>query len=171
MNEVARIFDEEHKKLVEDNASAAFSGMLGKPFSIKLTKLEKGARRTVKLVHKYLSFDTNVDAEVVIDGQTMRYDAFCHELVLKIARGECPEYAPLAPFVAAVSCELMVAGNTIINCTIPAAVAAAMGLHTPEEAATLAEQGAYIAIGVPGGKAAATVVGTMAKKMMDAMNS
>ena len=112
---------------------------------------------------------TDMDAVVTLNGQTIEFKDFCSDLTPKFAKGELPEMAALAPLVAAVASELILAGNTIINCTVPAAVAAAMGIATPEEAAPQAEKGAYITIGIPGGKASALAIAKMAKKMADRM--
>jgi hypothetical protein len=63
----------------------------------------------------------------------------------------------------------MLAGNIGINCIVPAAVAAAMKLDTPEEIAVQAEVGAYISCGIPGGKANAAAVGRMAVDMIEVL--
>lgn len=169
VEEVARYFDDERLATVEAGASAAFSAMLGADFKIKMTHLGGGARRTIKVASKYWSFDSSVDAVVTLNGQTIEFKDFCADLAPKFARGQLPEMAAVAPLVAAVASELILAGNTIINCTIPAAVAVAMGIATPEEAAPQAEKGAYISIGIPGGKASALSISRMAKKIADRM--
>lgn len=171
VEEVARFFDNERLAIVEAGANRVFSEMLGGDFKIKITKLGKGARRTSKLACKYWSFDSVVDAEVTFNGETYIYEGFCHDLVPQIAKGGRADLAPMAPLVAAVASELMLAGNTILNCTIPAAVAVAMGVQTPVEASALAEQGAYITIGIPGGKASALAVSKAAKNMIDCITA
>lgn len=171
VDETARRLDDERLAVVEEGAKRIFSQMTGKDFSIKVTKLGKGARRTSKLACKYWSFDCNVDAVVSFDGKSYELPGFCHDLVPKIAKGERPDLEPVAAFAAGVFSELLLAGNTILNCTIPAAVAVAMGLTTPEEAAPLAEQGAYITIGIPGGKASALALSKIAQSMMRRMEA
>ena len=54
--------------------------------------------------------------------------------------------------------EAALAAHTTINGTIPAAVAVAMGLMDPGEAAEQAQKAAYLSGGVPGLKAAAQEV-------------
>ena len=54
--------------------------------------------------------------------------------------------------------EAALAAHTTINGTVPAAVAAAMGLMDPDEAAEQAQEAAYLSGGVPGLKAAAREV-------------
>lgn len=49
------------------------------------------------------------------------------------------------------------------------AVAVAMGIATPEEAAKEAEAGAYITLGIPGGKANALEVASVAKRYAEYM--
>ena len=169
VDEVAHAFDDERLATVEAGANRIFSGMLGTDFSIKVTKLGKAARRTHPLASKYWSFDSDVDAVVNFGGTEFQLINFCADLVPKIAKGEMPELEPIAPFVAAVLSELMLAGHTILNCIVPSAVAVAMRKSTIDEAAKLAEQGAYITIGIPGGKTAAKRVATIAENTIEYM--
>ena len=171
VDQVAHQLDDERLATVEAGANRIFSQMAGKAFTIKVTKLGKGARRTSKLARKYWSFDSDVDAVVTFDGQTYELPGFCHDLAPKIAKGERTDLNAIAPFVSAVFSELLLAGHTILNCTIPAATAVAMGLSTPEEAAPQAEQGAYITIGIPGGKASAQAVSQIAQNMIRRMDA
>ena len=53
-----------------------------------------------------------------------------------------------------------------MNVVIPAAVAAAMGKHTWEDAGKLAEKGAYITRAIPGSKDKAREVSKLAVRIM-----
>jgi hypothetical protein len=57
------------------------------------------------------------------------------------------------------------ASNTIINITVPAAVAAAMGIMDPKEAATVAERSGFITVGIPGARERAEQVARLAAKI------
>jgi hypothetical protein len=80
---------------------------------------------------------------------------FVHDLVPKVAQGERADLSALMTPVAYVVGELLVAGNSIVNVTVPAAMAAVLGLHSPAEAAEIAERAAYVSAGIPGSKARA----------------
>ena len=82
-----------------------------------------------------------------------------------MARGEAPELAPLMSLAAPLAGELVVAANSIVNVTVPAAMAAALGLHEPAEAAEIAEAAAYISAGIPGSKARAENVALVARRI------
>ncbi len=60
--------------------------------------------------------------------------------------------------------------NIILNITVPAAVAAAMGKHSPSEAAEIAEAGGYISSGVPGARERAEKVAALAARMVDQLS-
>lgn len=170
VEEVARQFDEERKATVEQGAGKLFSGMLGTEVVVNIKKIDKAARRTSKLAQKYWSFDPAVDIDITVGGQLFQFDHFFDVLIPKIAQGEEPELAGVAPLVAAVMDDLVLAANTIINATIPAAMATAMKLMSPEDAAAAAEKGAYITLGIPGGKAAALRVSKTAESIIDYMD-
>jgi hypothetical protein len=61
--------------------------------------------------------------------------------------------------------ELYLASNTIINVTVPAAVAAAMGTMAPQEAARVAEGAGFITVGIPGARERAEQVARLAAKI------
>lgn len=157
--EVCKQLDDERLAAIEAGADRIFSGMLGKEFHIKVKKVANGSRRTVKLAKKYLALDADIDIEATCDGTTFDYSAFCQDKAPRISQGEFPELAGYAPFVSAICNEIMLASHTIINATVPAAVATAMGLCAPEDAVKLTSEGCYFSIGVPGNKA-----GAVAKK-------
>ena len=66
------------------------------------------------------------------------------------------------PYAAAVINELSLNGCSILNIVVPAAVASAMKLYEPKEAAGIVEGAAYLSRAIPGGKMAATKVGKLA---------
>ena len=166
---VAGKFDDERKATVEQGASKMFSAMMGADIKITVKSMGPAARRTSKLAQKYWSFDPKVDVEMKMGADTFQLDGFAHDLVPKIVKGERPDLAPIAPLPSAVMCEFLLAACNIVNVIVPAAVAAAMKKVTPKEAGAQAEAGAYLTLGIPGGKAAATAVATTALEMIECM--
>jgi hypothetical protein len=55
--------------------------------------------------------------------------------------------------------ELTYASNCLLNIVVPAAVAVALGKYTPEEAARVAEEAAYITATIPGAMSRARQIG------------
>jgi hypothetical protein len=147
--------DRERQTTVEQRVSARVSTQMGKDVRIHLTKIGAGARRQSKMARRWLAFDADIDAQISVDGATTELPGFVHDLVPKVARGERGDVAWAITPVAYVVGELLVAGNSIVNVTVPAAMAAVLGLHTPAEAAEIAERAAYVSAGIPGSKARA----------------
>jgi hypothetical protein len=160
--EVVRELDRERQATVEQRVSARVSRQLGKSVQVSLTKVAAGARRDSKMARRWLAFDADVDAQITVDGVTTDLPGFVHDVVPKVARGEGAELAPLITPVAYVVGELLVAGNSIVNVTVPAAMAAVLGLHAPAEAAEIAERAAYVSAGIPGSKARAESAASLA---------
>ncbi len=133
---------------------------------MRITRLKPGARRASPLAREWLAFDPLIDAEVTADGQTARLERFADRIVPGVARGEHRELAWAVPLVAPVVSELLFAGNVILNVTVPAAVAAAMGLMDPVEAGRVAEAAAHVSAGIPGARARAADAARMACRVM-----
>ncbi|HIU77259.1 MAG TPA: hypothetical protein IAC62_15330 [Candidatus Pelethocola excrementipullorum] len=166
---VVRKLDDERLATVENGSNRIFSDMFQKDIKIKFRRIEKGARRTNKLAKKYLSFDPMIDVDITVDGWKHQLDGFVHDLVPKIAKGEREDLAEIAIPIAGAVDDILLSAHTILNATVPAAVAVAMGIATPEEAAKQVESGAYVTLGIPGGKAAALDVGKRALAMIEYM--
>ncbi len=163
--EVVRTLDEERQKTVEERVSARIARLTGKTAQVRLTRIGPAARRQSKMARKWFVFDPAIDAEITLDGVTTSLHGFVHELAPKAARGESPELAPLLSLAAPLVGEMLVAANNIANVTVPAAMAAALGLHTPAEAGEIAEAAGYISAGIPGSKARAESVALVAQRI------
>ena len=163
--EVVRDLDRERQHSVEDGVSRYFTRKLGKPCAVRLTKIAPGARRQSNKARRWFAFDPDVDAEVTLDGVTTRLPGFVHDLVPKVAQGERRDIAWAVTPVAFAVGELLLAGNTIVNVTVPAAMAAVLGLHSPAEAAEIAERAAYVSAGIPGARARAESAATLARRI------
>lgn len=167
VTEVVTALDDKRLHTVESQASALFSAMTGKKVTVKVDDLHSAARRTVKLVKKYWSFDPYVDVTVTMDDQTAVMKGFVHDILPKICQGQCQDVAWAAPFAAAALDELTLAGCNIYNVVIPAATASAMKVAPPATVAEEAEKAAYISVGIPGAKAHATAAGNMALDIIE----
>lgn len=167
ITEVVTELDHQRLHTVESQAAMLFSAMTGKKVTVKVDQIHSAARRTVKLVKKYWSFDPYVDVTVTMDDQTAVMKGFVHDVLPKICQGQCQDVAWAAPFAAAALDELTLAGCNIYNVVIPAATASAMKVAEPAVVAEEAERAAYISVGIPGAKAHATEAGTMARDIME----
>jgi hypothetical protein len=160
--EVVRDLEQERQNTVESRAGAMFSAMAGKEIKVHVTKLTGGARRKGHMVETYLAFDALADVEISVDGEITRLEGVVHDLSPRVAMGERDDVAWAIPMVAAVLDELDLAGNTIINVTVPAAVATAMGVMGAAEAALAAERAAHITAAIPGTRARAEAAARLA---------
>lgn len=172
VEEVARVLDEERKEYVEKRGSMILSAFTGKKIELKFTELRPQARRKDPFTKKYWGFDSYISYDVVIEDKKYHIENLSAkavpEYVLEGKGAEDPLYG-LALFAGAVIAqELQYIGHTIINVTVPAAVAAILGLD-PKEAAKAAERGAYLTRAIPGAKENAKEVARIAKKIYEAL--
>ena len=158
----------DRKESVEERVSAFLSRMSGKQVAVRMTRIGPGARRTSKLAREWFAFDAHLDAEITIDGVTTRLDRYSDQIIPDVALGKRPDLAPLVPMVVPLASEILLASNVIINVTVPAAVAAAMGLHTPEEAGLIAQRGGFVSSGIPGSNINAEAAARLALDIMSA---
>ena len=93
-------------------------------------------------------------------------ERFADQVVPAVARGERPEWRDLVAMAEPLVSELLLAGNVILNITVPVAVATAMGQVEPEAAGRRAEGAALISAGIPGARRRAAEVGRLAQEMM-----
>jgi len=168
--EVVKGLDDKRLESVEKRVSAIFSEELGVPVEIKINKIGPAARRTGKLIEKYMSLDPNVDVTVKAGEKTAVMEGFVHNIIPAVTLGEEADVAWAVPIAAPAVAELVNGGNNIINLVIPAAVAAAMGANEPKEAAELAFKGSYVTAGIPGAKEAAERVATLAASIINDIN-
>lgn len=166
LTEVVRDLDAQRQHTIEQRASAHMSRKTGRQVEMRITRIAAAARRDSKMARRWFVFDPAIDVELRIDGEVHTLEGFVHDLAPKMARGEAPELSTIAPLVAPMVGEVLVAANSIVNVTVPAAMAAALGLHDPAQAAEIAESAAYLSAGIPGGKARAHSAATIAQRAM-----
>lgn len=168
LEEVTKALDDERKEYVEKRAAAMLGAFLGKNIEIKFTELRPQARRHDPFTEKYWGFDSYISYDITIDGKKYHIENLSAKTVPEFAlegKGrDDPDYANALFVGAVVAQELQYIGHTIINITVPAAVAAILGMD-PKEASKKAENGAYLTRAIPGAKYAAREVAAVAKKL------
>ena len=144
--------------------------LAGRDVTVKYLKIENAARRSAKLVQKYLAFDPLITVEVTEGEKHAVLEHFTDQVIPKVCLGEAPELAWAVAIAAPITSELVLSGNMILNVVIPAAVAAVLGYAPIDEAAAEAEKAAYITAGIPGCKAAAKKTAKLACKIYDTLS-
>lgn len=166
ISEVVRKFESDRVRKVETRTSMISSQRLGKDIDIRVKKLTGGARRPSDYVKKYYGFDIDADVEITINGEKTLLEGLSHTVIPEAVIAGNKQFFDLIPLAALPVAELSMTPHTIINITVPTAVACAMELTSPEEAAREAEQAAYITASIPGAKSRARKVGELALKFM-----
>ncbi|HWC24163.1 MAG TPA: hypothetical protein VG502_17845 [Flexivirga sp.] len=159
---VVRDLDSERQLRVEARGSQHLSELEGANVSVRFTRIGKGARRSSKMAARWLAFDPALDAEVTIGAETMTLEGVVDTVIPEVAQGVGTERAPFLSALAPIASELLLAGNVIMNVTVPAAVAAAMGKASPADAAAEAQAAGIISAGIPGTKAKAEAAARIA---------
>jgi hypothetical protein len=161
LHDVIHAFDLERKQMVETGSSALLSRLLKKEVTVEIVKVEPLGRKKEKW-GRFWVLDMDVDVKVTVDGQTTLVQGVGHEAVPKATIQGDPKLAALLLPACLPVLEISLASHTIINATIPAAVAAVLGKATPREAGKIAEEAAFISGGVPGVKNRAEEVASRA---------
>jgi hypothetical protein len=159
--EMARELDQERKESVERKCSEILSKSLGKDVCVEVVCLGALGRKKEKW-GRFWVMDTGADVEVTVDGQRTLLKGLVNEIIPAAVLNSDHGLRELLFPACLPLWEFSLAGHTIINATIPAAVAAVMGKVDPAEAAIQAEKGAFITSGVPGVKMRAKEVASRA---------
>ncbi len=165
---VVRELDDERKRLVETRVGKFLSRMTGKDVQIRLSHIGPGARRSSKLAREWFAFDAHIDAEITVDGVTTVLERYSDQVIPDVAQGKRKDIAWAVPMVVPLASEILLASNVIINVTVPAAVAAAMGLMTPAEAGVAAQRAGFVSSGIPGSNVNAEAAAKLAVQVMNA---
>lgn len=163
--DVVADLDRERLATIERRVGERQSKAIGRAVTVRLTRVEAGARRDSRMARRWLAFDAAIDVEVAIDGVVTVLDGYVDRVVPRVARGEAPELAEAVSIAAMAVGEILVAGNVIANVTVPAAMAAVLGSHAPAEAAEIAEAAAFLTAGIPGSRARAENAAGMARRI------
>ena len=162
---VVDALDRRRLETIGARLGARHTKTLGKPVTLRLTRVAAGARRESKMARRWLAFDPSIDVEITVDGVTTRLENFVDEVVPAVVKGERADIVWAVSLVAPAVGEVLVAGNVIINVTVPAAMAAVLGTCTPEEAADKAAAAAFVSAGIPGAKLRAESAAKMAARI------
>ncbi|WP_214045207.1 hypothetical protein [Methanomethylovorans sp.] len=170
VEDVVKELDEQRKTTVERNAAAMLGMMTGHKVEIKIQKVVGGARRNHPFTNSYYGFDTDADVDITVDGKKFKLQGLGQKVIPEAIINNDKDILGIVPLAAIPVTEMQLSGHTIINITVPAAVAAAMGIEEPAEAAKKCELGGKgCSAAIPGAKAKAKAVAKLAKKMMEAM--
>jgi hypothetical protein len=166
LGDVVRELDHERQLLVEKRGSEALTKAKGMTVKVHFTKIARGARRSSKMATRWLAFDPALDAEVTLGDETIHLEGIINAVIPEVAQGIGKERAPFLSALAPFASELLLAGNVIVNVTVPAAVAAAMGKMSPADAALEAQAAGIISAGIPGTRAKAEAAAAVAVETM-----
>jgi hypothetical protein len=170
LGEVVKELDEERQATVEKGGTEYFLGQMGMEVGIKFTKIARGARRPDDMAKRHLSFDIDADAAITVGEETFRFEGLVHKVIPKAIQEQDGGILPYVTFAAVPLNEILMGSNIILNITVPAAVAVAMGKHSPSEGAEIAEASGYISSGVPGARERAEKVALLAARMMNQLS-
>lgn len=166
--DVTRTLDDERRAYVEQRGSAILSGFTGRKIELKFTELKPHARRTDKFTARYWGFDSFVSYDITIDDKPYHLDNLTAKEVPAFAlegkNRDNPDWGTALFAGAVLTQELQYIGHTILNITVPAAVAGARGMD-PGEAGKQAEDGAYLTRSIPGAHETAAVVARIAQRI------
>ncbi len=170
VEDVVRELDIERKTTVETRAAAMLGAMTGHELKIEIKKLVGGARRDHPFTNSYYGFDTDADVDVTVDGNKFELRGLGQTVIPDAIFNDKQDLLEVIPLAAIPVCELQLSGHSVINITVPAAVAAAMKVAEPKEAAKLAEKGGKAGTAaIPGAREKAFDVAKLAVRIMDSM--
>lgn len=167
LSEITRELDTQRKETVEKRSAAMLGQMTGHQVKVEITKLAGGGHRHHPFAQKYYGFDTDVDVELTVDGSKFSFIGLAHRVIPQAVLENQQDILSVLPFAAVPVTELQLSGHTIINITVPAAVAAAMKVLPPNEAGKEAQKGAFVTAAIPGGKDKAAAVGRLALRILE----
>ena len=173
VEEAAGALDAERRATVEQRGSAVLSGFTGKEIAFRFTEIAAQARRTDPFTAKFWGFDAKISYDITIDGKDYQIENLTARVIPEYAlegKGRDDPNMGTAIFVGAVlTQELQYSGHTILNVTVPAAVATALGTD-PKEAAKQAAKGAYLTNAIAGTREAAVRVAELARAVHSSLN-
>lgn len=173
VEDVAHALDDERLAYVEKRGSAILSAFTGQSIEFTFTEIGPHARRTDGFTAKYWGFDAKASYDISIDGEKYHIENLTARVIPEYAlegKGQDDPNMKTAIMAGAILLqELQYIGHTIINLTVPAAMATLLGMD-PEEAGKRSASGAYLTNAVPGGRRSAVEVARLAKIVHERLN-
>jgi hypothetical protein len=155
LEEVVVALENRRRAAVDRGSSRLLSKAMGKQVSVEVTKVApRGHKQGPRA--KWWVFDMDVDVMLTIDGVKHDLSGLAHKALVSAALEDDPVLKTIVGPACLPVSELCLSAHTIINITVPAAMAAVMGLATPAEAAERAEKAAFITAAFPGALVRAT---------------
>jgi hypothetical protein len=160
----------ERKVRVERGSGAMLTRMLGKDVSFDVKKVaprhhKKGMRGN------WWVFDMDVDLDVTVGGRTTELIGLAHNCIPQAVLEGNKEMAAVVGLACFPVAEFALSPHTIVNITVPAAMAAILGVASPAEAAAAAEKAAYLTAAIPGTREKAQQVAERALEIAATLGS
>ena len=165
LEDVVKELDKEKMLYIEKNAGEFFSKEMGVPVTIHVTECRPGARRTSNIARKFLAFDGYFDVTVTRGDEKVELKGLADSVVPAVARGEITDLEWALNIAVPVCSDHLFGGNHMMNIILPAAVAAIMGVETPESAGDIVNGASVITACIPGSKARAQEVAERAVRI------
>jgi hypothetical protein len=164
---VVKELDEARQRVVEERASILMSRATGKRVEIRMLKVY--SRNSKGKLSRWWGIDGDADVEVVIDGRRHVLEGVISKVCHEVAQEDDAQKRELLFLGSRPLRELFLAGNNIINITVPAAVAAILSQDDLSEIARQAQDAAFLTAGIPGAKAKAEEVALLARQIAAAL--
>jgi len=160
----------ERKVRVERGSAALLTRMLGKDVSFDVKKVaprhhKKGMRGN------WWVFDMDVDLDVTVGGRTTELIGLAHNCIPQAVLEGNKEMAAVVGLACFPVAEFALSPHTIVNITVPAAMAALLGLASPADAVAAAEKAAYLTAAIPGTREKALQVAERALEIAAALGA
>ena len=150
--EVVKELDDQKMRYIEKRAGEFFSREMGEPVTIRVTDCHPGARRSSSIAQKFLAFDGSFDVTITRSGETTELKGLANNVVPAVAKGEIKDLEWALNIAVPVCSDHLFGGNHTMNIILPAAVAAIMGVETPEKAGEIVNEASVITASIPGSK-------------------
>ena len=170
LGEVVKELDDQKMHYIEERAGAFFSKEMGVPVTIHVTDCHPGARRTSTIAQKFLAFDGSFDVTITRGDEVVELKGLADKVVPAVAKGEIKDLEWALNIAVPVCSDHLFGGNHTMNIILPAAVAAIMGVETPESAGVIVDQASVITASIPGSKIRAQKVAEQAVRIASFTN-
>lgn len=169
--DVVKELDREKMLHIEKRAGEFFTKEMGVPVTVHVTDCHPGARRTSSIAQKFLAFDGYFDVTVTRGDEKVELKGLADRIVPAVAKGEIKDLEWALNIAVPICSDHLFGGNHTMNIILPAAVAAIMGIETPQRAGEIVDEASIITASIPGSKARAKKVAEQAVRIASFKNS